>query len=132
MLAVHVDEWTPELRRRDCVDAAEIERLAVAYGTIRPSAIRTLIGAEHHENGAMFFRTLACLPALVGAWKDRGGGLARSIGVWTGSLIDGAAHHPGEGAGSRRMHTGIWVLRESLYMKFVDDCIRFRTRRNVP
>ena len=24
----------------------------------------------------MFFRTLACLPALVGAWRDRGGGLA--------------------------------------------------------
>ena len=61
------------------------------YGTIRPAVIRTLIGAEHHENGAMFFRTLACLPALVGAWQDRGGGLARSIGVWTGSLVDGDA-----------------------------------------
>ena len=46
------------------------------YGTIRPAAIRTLIGAEHHENGAMFYRTLAVLPALVGAWQDRGGGLA--------------------------------------------------------
>ena len=53
------------------------------YGTIRPAAIRTLIGAEHHENGAMFFRTLACLPALVGAWRDRGGGFARSVGVWS-------------------------------------------------
>ena len=53
-----------------------------AYGTTRPAAIRTLIGAEHHEHGAMFFRTLACLPALVGAWRDRGGGFARSVGVW--------------------------------------------------
>ena len=61
------------------------------YGTIRPAAIRTLVGAEHHENGAMFFRTLACLPALVGAWSDRGGGLARSVGVWTRSVVDGAA-----------------------------------------
>ena len=49
--------------------------LARDYGTIRPAAIRTLIGAEHHENGAMFYRTLAVLPALVGAWRDRGGGL---------------------------------------------------------
>jgi hypothetical protein len=31
----------------------------------------------------MFFRTLACLPALVGAWRDRGGGYARSVGVWS-------------------------------------------------
>ena len=36
----------------------------------------------------MFFRTLACLPALVGAWNDRGGGLARSVGSWQDRLID--------------------------------------------
>ena len=42
------------------LDADVIERLARDYATIRPAAIRTLIGAEHHENGAMFFRTLAC------------------------------------------------------------------------
>jgi anaerobic selenocysteine-containing dehydrogenase len=30
---------------------------------------------EHHANGAMMLRTIACLPALVGAWRDRGGGL---------------------------------------------------------
>jgi len=88
-LALHVDEWTPERAAATCgVAAADIEKLATMYGTIRPAAIRTLIGAEHHENGAMFFRTLACLPALVGAWRDRGGGLARSIGVWTGSVVD--------------------------------------------
>ena len=52
------------------------------YGTIRPAAIRTLIGAEHHTNGAMFFRTLAVLPALVGAWRDVGGGLSRSVGTY--------------------------------------------------
>ena len=88
-LVVHVGEWTPERAAATCgVSAADIERLATMYGTIRPAVIRTLIGAEHHENGAMFFRTMACLPALVGAWKDRGGGLARSIGVWTGSVVD--------------------------------------------
>jgi anaerobic selenocysteine-containing dehydrogenase len=78
------------------VDEAGIETLATDYGTIRPVAIRTLVGAEHHENGAMFFRALACLPALVGAWQHRGGGLARSIGVWSDALVDHAAlegHH---------------------------------------
>jgi anaerobic selenocysteine-containing dehydrogenase len=85
----HVAEWTPERAAATCgVDAADIERLATLYGTIRPAAIRTLIGAEHHEHGAMFFRTLTCLPALVGAWRDRGGGYARSVGVWSDALVD--------------------------------------------
>jgi len=91
-LAVHVAEWTPE--RAAAVTglaAADIERLATLYGTIRPAAIRTLIGGEHHEHGAMFFRTLACLPALVGAWRDLGGGFARSVGAWCDSAVDFAA-----------------------------------------
>jgi anaerobic selenocysteine-containing dehydrogenase len=96
-LAEHVVEWSPERAAAVCgVDAGAIEGLAHSYGTIRPAAIRTLVGAEHHENGAMFFRTLACLPALVGAWQDRGGGFARSIGVWADALVDGAVlqgHH---------------------------------------
>ena len=36
----------------------------------------------------MFHRTLAVLPALVGAWQDRGGGLARSVGSWQDALVD--------------------------------------------
>ncbi|MCB9392935.1 MAG: molybdopterin-dependent oxidoreductase [Acidimicrobiaceae bacterium] len=91
-LCDHVAEWTPVRAAEVCgIDAADVERLATMYGTIRPAAIRTLIGAEHHEHGAMFFRTLACLPALVGAWRDRGGGFARSVGVWSNELVDGIA-----------------------------------------
>lgn len=58
--------------------AEEIERFARAYATTQPSLLRPLIGLEHHRNGAMQFRTIACLPVLSGAWKHRGGGLARS------------------------------------------------------
>jgi anaerobic selenocysteine-containing dehydrogenase len=47
--------------------AADIERFAREYATTRPSLIRPLIGIEHHRNGAMLFRTLACLPVLSGA-----------------------------------------------------------------
>ena len=91
-LAAHVAEWTPERASALCgVEADIIEGLARDYGTIRPAAIRTLIGGEHHENGAMFYRTMAVLPALVGAWQDRGGGLARSVGSYHDALIDGAA-----------------------------------------
>ncbi len=88
-LASHVSEWTPELAAEiSGLTAADIRRLATLYGTVRPAAIRTLIGGEHHQQGAMFFRTLACLPALVGAWRDRGGGMSRSTASWTADVID--------------------------------------------
>ncbi|CAN5551836.1 molybdopterin-dependent oxidoreductase [soil metagenome] len=91
-LAAHVADWTPTRAAEVCgLDVADVERLAQMYGTIRPAAIRTLVGAEHHEHGAMFFRTLTCLPALVGAWRDQGGGYARSVGVWNEQIVDGAA-----------------------------------------
>jgi anaerobic selenocysteine-containing dehydrogenase len=84
-----VEEWPAERAADTCgIDVADVERLATMYGTIRPAAIRTLIGAEHHEHGAMLFRTMACLPVLVGAWRDRGGGLARSVGTWTDASVD--------------------------------------------
>ncbi|MBL8891787.1 MAG: molybdopterin-dependent oxidoreductase [Planctomycetaceae bacterium] len=60
------------------LDAPTIERFAREYATTAPSLLRPLIGPEHHHNGAMIFRTLACLPILIGAWRQRGGGLSRS------------------------------------------------------
>ncbi len=91
-LAVHVADWTPSRTAAVTgVDGDVVVALAREYATVRPAAIRTLIGAEHHEHGAMFFRTLACLPALVGAWRDRGGGYSRSVGVWTNQHIDAIA-----------------------------------------
>jgi len=93
-LRAAVEQWTPE-RAADAtgVDAAVIEELATDYATVRPAGIRTLIGAEHHENGAMFYRTLACLPALTGAWAERGGGIAKSVGSYTEGQIDDMALH---------------------------------------
>lgn len=60
------------------VSAEETERFAHEYATTQPSLLRPLIGLEHHRNGAMQFRTIACLPILTGAWRHRGGGLSRS------------------------------------------------------
>ena len=39
----------------------------------------------------MLFRTVACLPLLTGAWRDRGGGFARSVGTWFSVGLDEAA-----------------------------------------
>jgi anaerobic selenocysteine-containing dehydrogenase len=89
-LVERLGEWPAERAAETSgVDVGELVEFARQYGTIRPSFIRTLIGAEHRESGAMFFRTLACLPILTGAWRDHGGGLSRSVGSWSdGQVVD--------------------------------------------
>lgn len=88
-LATHVAVWPPERAASICrVDAPIIEQLAREYGSTTPTFIRTMIGAEHHENGAQFFRTIVCLPSLTGAWKHKGGGYSRSVGSYVNSFVD--------------------------------------------
>ena len=61
-LAERARQYAPE-RVADTVGlpAEDIERFAREYATTQPSLLRPLIGIEHHRNGAMQFRTLACL-----------------------------------------------------------------------
>lgn len=89
-LAAHVlANWSPERAAEVCgLDVETVETLARRYASERPAMIRTLIGAEHRENGSMFFRTLSCLPALIGSWRERGGGFSRSVGSWFGDFVD--------------------------------------------
>jgi len=69
-------QWPPDRAAAVTgVPAEEIVALAREYATTRPSAIRRLIGIEHHREGARMVRTISCLPALTGAWRDRGGGI---------------------------------------------------------
>jgi anaerobic selenocysteine-containing dehydrogenase len=54
--------------------AEEIEWLGHRYGVARPAAIRLNYGLQRHAGGGMAVRAIACLPAVVGAWRDPGGG----------------------------------------------------------
>jgi anaerobic selenocysteine-containing dehydrogenase len=102
-LAAHVADWTPTRASAICgVAAGTIEALAHDYGTVTPTFIRTLIGAEHREHGAQFFRTLLCLPTLTGAWRHRGGGLSRSVGSYADSILDDSFLDPVEAGSQRR------------------------------
>jgi anaerobic selenocysteine-containing dehydrogenase len=88
-LAERVQQYAPErVAETVGLPASEIERFAREYATTQPSLLRPLIGMEHHRNGAMQFRTLACLPVLIGAWKHRGGGLARSTHMLQFDTLD--------------------------------------------
>ena len=60
------------------IPAARIRALAHEYATVRPAAIRVNYGLQRHYGGGMAVRTIACLPALVGAWRDLGGGIQLS------------------------------------------------------
>jgi anaerobic selenocysteine-containing dehydrogenase len=75
-LRAELDAWPPaRTASATGVPADEVVALAREYATTRPAAIRRLIGIEHHREGARMVRTISCLPALVGAWRDRGGGI---------------------------------------------------------
>src|SRR4029078_10208677 len=62
---------------------AQIVALARDYGTIEPAVIRLNYGMQRHAGGGMAIRTVACLPALVGAWRHAAGGaLLSSSGTY--------------------------------------------------
>ena len=60
------------------VAPATIEELARRYAAEQPSLIRLNYGLQRHFGGGMAVRTIACLPALVGAWRHHGGGVLLS------------------------------------------------------
>ncbi|WNR43647.1 molybdopterin-containing oxidoreductase family protein [Paenibacillus roseipurpureus] len=62
------------------VPVEDIYRLARLYGQTSPSFIRIGNGIQHHDNGGMCVRTIACLPALTGQWLHQGGGAIKGNG----------------------------------------------------
>lgn len=60
------------------VPVEDIYKLARLYGQTTPSFIRIGNGLQHHDNGGMCIRTIACLPALTGQWLVKGGGAIKS------------------------------------------------------
>src|SRR5262249_9996557 len=54
--------------------ASSIEKLAHEYATIKPSCIRLNYGLQRHGGGGMAVRTITCLPAVIGGWRQPGGG----------------------------------------------------------
>jgi len=75
-LAARVKQYTPEWAARTCgLRVEEVVQLARDYGTTQPAAIRLNYGMQRHAGGGIAARTVACLPALTGAWRDAAGGI---------------------------------------------------------
>ena len=69
-------EYSPAWAARVCgVSTEEVVQLAREYGATKPAAIRLNYGMQRHAGGGIAARTIACLPALTGAWRDPAGGI---------------------------------------------------------
>ena len=82
-LKARVAEWTPERVAETCgITVAEVVDLARLYGAKakagEPVAIRVNYGVQRVRGGGTAVRNIACLPALVGAWRHAAGGIQLS------------------------------------------------------
>jgi anaerobic selenocysteine-containing dehydrogenase len=72
-------EFPPSRAAEICgITEKEIANFAREYATTRPAVIRINYGLQRHAGGGMAVRTISCLPALTGSWRDAGGGVLLS------------------------------------------------------
>src|ERR1700761_8334123 len=93
-LVERVQPHTPEWAEGETgIPAEDIRTLAREYATSEPSMIRIGVAIERHAGGGQTVRSIACLPALVGAWREVGGGLLQ-LPLWAFPVNWGALMHP--------------------------------------
>lgn len=81
-LAEHVKQYTPEWAETETgIAADDIRTLAREYAAAQPSMIRVGVAIERHPGGGQACRAIFSLPALVGAWRQPGGGVLQ-MPVW--------------------------------------------------
>ena len=76
-------QWSPERAASICgIEAEQIRKLARTYGECavrsEPAAIRLNYGMQRVHGGGNAVRLVAALPALIGAWRHRAGGVLLS------------------------------------------------------
>jgi anaerobic selenocysteine-containing dehydrogenase len=79
------------------VPVETIVALARRYATTKPALLKTADGIQRHQNGGQTFRALLCLPAVVGQYGVRGGGLSYSTGGyggWDNEAVSYASAYP--------------------------------------
>jgi anaerobic selenocysteine-containing dehydrogenase len=93
-LAERVRRYTPEWASEQTgIPAADIRTLAREYAASQPAMIRIGVAIERHAGGGQTVRSIACLPALTGAWRRVGGGLLQ-LPLWAFPVNWPALLHP--------------------------------------
>jgi anaerobic selenocysteine-containing dehydrogenase len=81
-LVERVRQYTPEWASTVTgIPAEDIVKLAREFATTQPAAIRIGVAIERNAGGGQAVRSIACLPALVGAWRHVGGGILQ-LPLW--------------------------------------------------
>lgn len=91
------------------VPAADIEKLAAWYASTESSFIYIGPGCQRHSNGGMTVRAISCLPALTGAWAQRGGGAyfpTSTVFPVETEALEGASMRPNPPAGYNMIELG--------------------------
>jgi anaerobic selenocysteine-containing dehydrogenase len=93
-LADRVKQYTPEWAAEQTgIPAEDIRTLAREYSASQPSMIRIGVAIERQAGGGQTVRSIACLPALTGAWRKVGGGLLQ-LPLWAFPVNWPAFIHP--------------------------------------
>jgi len=72
-------EYPPErVEQLTGIPREDVVSLGREYATTRPAAIRLNYGIQRSERGGSATRAIAALPALIGSWREVGGGLQLS------------------------------------------------------
>ncbi|MBI5920234.1 MAG: molybdopterin oxidoreductase family protein [Betaproteobacteria bacterium] len=114
-LAQRAAEWPPERAAAETgLAAADILALARDYGSIRPAAIRINYGLQRCAGGGNAVRAIACLPALIGAWREPAGGI----------LLSSSGNFPVDGKALERpdLYPGT-LPRRSINMSTIGDAL---------
>ncbi len=78
-LAARAREFPPErVEQLTGIAREDVVSLAREYATTRPATIRLNYGIQRSERGGSAARAIAALPALIGSWREVGGGLQLS------------------------------------------------------
>src|SRR5664279_2296192 len=94
------------------LDQDRIVALPRVYGTTKPAVIRLNYGMQRHAGGGMAVRTVACLPALVGAWRDAAGGV----------LLSSSGNYPVDTAALERPDLS-WNQPRTINMSTIGDAL---------
>src|SRR5262245_18321954 len=71
-----LEEYSPARVSQICgIPVEQVVQLGRDYGRIRPAGIRLNYGMQRDAGGGISSRTIACLPALVGACREPAGGI---------------------------------------------------------
>ncbi|MGF1597554.1 MAG: molybdopterin-dependent oxidoreductase [Acidimicrobiales bacterium] len=112
-LAAHVERYTPDWAEGETgIPADDIRTLARELATTPPAMIRVGVALERSTGGGNAARAVFALPALIGSWREVGGGVLQ-MPIWAFPVAWDELHGPHPTADTVRI-INQWELGRAL------------------